>query len=106
MRRREPPLAAPDRDDRRVIASEAQRVCDAAVAIDARVGEHRVADGARDAAVRMDVQAEVQGSADRPRDGELRSALEAGTSVTEITESWDESISTFVDRRKKYLLYE
>ncbi len=38
-------------------------------------------------------------------DGTLRSALEAGTSVTEIFASWDESISVFVNQREKYLLY-
>ncbi len=37
---------------------------------------------------------------------EIRSALEAGTAVTEIIEGWGESmISAFVDRRKKYLMY-
>ena len=36
---------------------------------------------------------------------DIRSALEAGTAVTEITEGWEESISAFVDRRKKYLMY-
>lgn len=39
-------------------------------------------------------------------DGALRSALEAGTPVTEVTAGWEGSISTFVDQRKKYLLYE
>jgi uncharacterized protein YbbC (DUF1343 family) len=35
----------------------------------------------------------------------VRSALEAGTSVAEITTSWGESISSFIHQRKKYLLY-
>ena len=35
----------------------------------------------------------------------LRSALEAGTNVMEITAGWAESISRFVQRREKYLLY-
>ncbi len=39
-------------------------------------------------------------------DGALRSALEAGTPVTEIIADWEGSISTFIDQRKKYLLYE
>jgi len=38
-------------------------------------------------------------------DTTLRSALEGGTSVTEITASWTESISQFVHQREKYLLY-
>jgi uncharacterized protein YbbC (DUF1343 family) len=38
-------------------------------------------------------------------DGTLRSALEAGTSVTEITAGWTESIARFVRQREKYLLY-
>jgi uncharacterized protein YbbC (DUF1343 family) len=38
-------------------------------------------------------------------DGRLRSALEAGTSATEITASWTESISRFIHQREKYLLY-
>ena len=36
---------------------------------------------------------------------DVRSALEAGTSVTEITASWTESISRFIHQREKYLLY-
>ena len=36
---------------------------------------------------------------------DVRSALEAGTSVTEIIASWTESISRFVRQREKYLLY-
>jgi len=36
---------------------------------------------------------------------DVRSALEAGTSATEITASWTESISRFVYQREKYLLY-
>ena len=35
----------------------------------------------------------------------VRSALDAGTTVTEITAGWEESISAFVDQRKKYLIY-
>ncbi len=35
----------------------------------------------------------------------IRSALEAGTSVAEILATWDESISEFIDRREKYLMY-
>jgi uncharacterized protein YbbC (DUF1343 family) len=35
----------------------------------------------------------------------VRSALEAGTSVSEILASWEESISAFIQRREKYLLY-
>ena len=38
-------------------------------------------------------------------DGTLRSALEAGTSVTEILATWEESISAFIHQREKYLLY-
>ena len=38
-------------------------------------------------------------------DGRLRPALEAGTSATEITASWTESISRFIHQREKYLLY-
>jgi uncharacterized protein YbbC (DUF1343 family) len=38
-------------------------------------------------------------------DGRLRFALEAGTSVTEILATWEESISAFVHQREKYLLY-
>jgi uncharacterized protein YbbC (DUF1343 family) len=37
--------------------------------------------------------------------GDVRSALEAETSVMEITASWTESISQFVRQREKYLLY-
>lgn len=37
--------------------------------------------------------------------GSLRSALDVGTSVAEIIASWQESISTFTHRRKKYLMY-
>jgi uncharacterized protein YbbC (DUF1343 family) len=36
---------------------------------------------------------------------DVRSALEAGASVTEITARWTESISQFVNQREKYLLY-
>jgi len=36
---------------------------------------------------------------------EVRSALEAGTSVSEITDTWAESISRFIHQREKYLLY-
>lgn len=35
----------------------------------------------------------------------VRSALEAGTSVAEITAAWAESISSFIHPREKYLLY-
>jgi beta-N-acetylhexosaminidase len=35
----------------------------------------------------------------------VQAALEAGTSVSEILASWDESISAFIHRREKYLLY-
>jgi uncharacterized protein YbbC (DUF1343 family) len=35
----------------------------------------------------------------------VRSELEAGTAVTEITASWRASIATIVDQREKYLLY-
>jgi uncharacterized protein YbbC (DUF1343 family) len=35
----------------------------------------------------------------------VRSALEAGTSVAEITSAWAESISSFIHQREKYLLY-
>jgi uncharacterized protein YbbC (DUF1343 family) len=35
----------------------------------------------------------------------VRSALEAGTSVSEITSTWAESISSFILQREKYLLY-
>ncbi len=35
----------------------------------------------------------------------VRSALEAGTSVAEITATWAESISSFIHQREKYLLY-
>jgi beta-N-acetylhexosaminidase len=35
----------------------------------------------------------------------VRSALEAGTSVSEVLASWEESISAFIQRREKYLLY-
>jgi uncharacterized protein YbbC (DUF1343 family) len=38
-------------------------------------------------------------------DGTLRSALEAGTSVTEIPATWEESISAFIHQREKYLMY-
>jgi uncharacterized protein YbbC (DUF1343 family) len=36
---------------------------------------------------------------------DVRSALEAGTSATEITSAWTESISSFMQQREKYLLY-
>ena len=36
---------------------------------------------------------------------DVRAALEAGTRVTEIVSSWQESISAFVHQREKYLLY-
>jgi uncharacterized protein YbbC (DUF1343 family) len=36
---------------------------------------------------------------------DVRSELEAGTGVTEITASWTESISRFIHQREKYLLY-
>ena len=35
----------------------------------------------------------------------VRSALEAGTSVAEITATWAESISSFIHQREKYLFY-
>jgi uncharacterized protein YbbC (DUF1343 family) len=35
----------------------------------------------------------------------VRSVLEAGTSVSEITSTWAESISNFIHQREKYLLY-
>jgi uncharacterized protein YbbC (DUF1343 family) len=38
-------------------------------------------------------------------DAALRSALEAGTSVTEIVATWEESTSAFIHRREKYLMY-
>jgi uncharacterized protein YbbC (DUF1343 family) len=37
--------------------------------------------------------------------GGIRSALELGTSVDEIVASWAESISNFIHRREKHLLY-
>lgn len=37
--------------------------------------------------------------------GFVRSALDAGTSVAEITATWAESISSFIHQREKYLLY-
>jgi uncharacterized protein YbbC (DUF1343 family) len=36
----------------------------------------------------------------------VRSALEAGTNVTKIIATWEESISAFVQQREKYLMYE
>jgi uncharacterized protein YbbC (DUF1343 family) len=36
---------------------------------------------------------------------DIRSALEAGTSVVEIIATWEESISAFLHRREKYLMY-
>jgi uncharacterized protein YbbC (DUF1343 family) len=38
-------------------------------------------------------------------DSAIGSALEAGTRVAEIVPAWEESISTFVHQREKYLLY-
>lgn len=38
-------------------------------------------------------------------DGTLRSALESETNAPEILASWEESVSTFLHRREKYLLY-
>jgi len=38
-------------------------------------------------------------------DGTLRSALEAGTSVSEILAAWEESITAFIHQREKYLMY-
>jgi uncharacterized protein YbbC (DUF1343 family) len=38
-------------------------------------------------------------------DGTLRSALEAGTSVSEILATWEESITAFIHQREKYLMY-
>lgn len=38
-------------------------------------------------------------------DSAVRSALEAGTRVDEMIASWEESISTFIHQREKYLLY-
>jgi uncharacterized protein YbbC (DUF1343 family) len=35
----------------------------------------------------------------------VRSALEAGTSVSEMIATWDESISDFLDRKEKYRMY-
>jgi uncharacterized protein YbbC (DUF1343 family) len=35
----------------------------------------------------------------------VRAALEAGTNVSEILSSWEESVSTFIHRREKHLLY-
>jgi uncharacterized protein YbbC (DUF1343 family) len=35
----------------------------------------------------------------------VRSALTAGTSVTEIISTWDESMTRFIHQREKYLLY-
>ena len=35
----------------------------------------------------------------------VRSALEAGTSVSEMIANWEESISTFVHQREKYIMY-
>jgi uncharacterized protein YbbC (DUF1343 family) len=37
--------------------------------------------------------------------GGVRSALDAGTTVAEITTTWAESISSFIHQREKYLLY-
>jgi uncharacterized protein YbbC (DUF1343 family) len=36
---------------------------------------------------------------------DVRTALEAGASIAEITSSWTESISRFIHQREKYLLY-
>jgi uncharacterized protein YbbC (DUF1343 family) len=36
---------------------------------------------------------------------DVRSALESGTSVAEMIATWEESISTFLHQRKKYLMY-
>jgi uncharacterized protein YbbC (DUF1343 family) len=38
-------------------------------------------------------------------DSGIRSALDAGTKVNEIIETWKESISIFVHQREKYLVY-
>ena len=38
-------------------------------------------------------------------DSDIRCALEAGTSVTEIVPTWETSISDFVHKREKYILY-
>jgi uncharacterized protein YbbC (DUF1343 family) len=38
-------------------------------------------------------------------DSAVRSALDAGTKVTEIVTTWEESIAVFIHRREKYLLY-
>jgi uncharacterized protein YbbC (DUF1343 family) len=35
----------------------------------------------------------------------VRSALDAGTRVDEMIATWEESISTFIHQREKYLLY-
>jgi uncharacterized protein YbbC (DUF1343 family) len=38
-------------------------------------------------------------------DSGIRSALDAGTNVAELIAPWEESISAFIHRREKYLLY-
>jgi uncharacterized protein YbbC (DUF1343 family) len=38
-------------------------------------------------------------------DSAVRSALDAGTKVTEIVTNWEESIAVFIHQREKYLLY-
>jgi len=38
-------------------------------------------------------------------DSAVRAAVESGTSVSEILASWEDSISAFIQRREKYLLY-